>query len=166
MRFVNWLLRKVHRPPSRVRPSGLAMPFELASDQSVSRFILTESKIRKSTRRPKPSAFDPSPYHELSVVHSSELSEPEIWQLGNHIRGAKPGRTSIFCRVDAPVEAFNDVKLRALRDDNPFERHTSVVDWPLGSDGNDTKALWKAICLDLSEDSRISVEFPMGEEVQ
>jgi hypothetical protein len=97
---------------------------------------------------------------ELSVVHSSGLNENDLWKLGEQTKGSGPGRRNIYARADIPVQSLNDVKLRALRDDKPFIRHTSVIDWPLGPDGNDTKALWLQICLELSEDERIKLEFP------
>ena len=67
----------------------------------------------------------------------------------------------IYGRADVPVQSLLDVRLRALRDDKPFKRHTSVLDWPLGSDANETKELWKQICLELSEDLRISLALPV-----
>jgi hypothetical protein len=105
-------------------------------------------------------AFDPSPHMELSVVHSSGLTDGDVWELGKQAVGNTPGRRKIYGRADIPVQSLTEVKLRALRDDKPFIRHTSVIDWPLGSDGNQTKALWLQICLELSEDHRIRLELP------
>ncbi len=98
---------------------------------------------------------------ELSVVHSSGLTEDQVWDIGKQTIGSAPGRRKIYGRADIPVQSLTDVKLRALRDDQPFIRHTSVIDWPLGSDGNDAKALWLQICLELSEDYRIRLELPV-----
>ncbi|HUB53525.1 MAG TPA: hypothetical protein VL986_15330, partial [Terracidiphilus sp.] len=128
----------------------------------VTRIVFSKSAIRRAQLRPKPVAFNPSPYNELSVIHTSKLTDEAIWEVAKQTRGTEPGRTGIYCRVDAPVQSFNDFQLRALRDDKPFKRHTSIVDWPLGSDGNEAKALWKHICLGLSEDPRITVAFPTG----
>lgn len=97
---------------------------------------------------------------ELSVVHSSGLAEGDLWELGKRTLGNVPGSRKIYGRADIPVQSLTDVKLRALRDDKPFIRHTSVIDWPLGSDGNEAKALWLQICLELSEDHRIRLELP------
>lgn len=110
--------------------------------------------------RPKPGVFNPSPHMELSVVHSSRLADREIWSIGKGTLGDGPGRTRIYGRADVPVQSFLDVKLRALRDDKPFKRHTSILDWPIGSDANDTKELWKQICLELSEDPRVGLSLP------
>lgn len=110
--------------------------------------------------RPKPSAFNPSPHIELSVAHTSDLSDAEIWELGKRTLGGAPGRERLHGRADVKVQSLLDVRLRALRDDKPFKRHTSVVDWPIGSDANETKELWKLITLQLSEDSRITLVLP------
>ena len=94
---------------------------------------------------------------ELSVVHSSGLSDPEIWEIGRHALGSEPGRETIYARADAPVRSFMDLILRALRDDKPFRRHTSIIGWPIESDAAETKQKWKLICLQLSEDPRVSL---------
>jgi hypothetical protein len=98
---------------------------------------------------------------ELSVVHSTGLTDEEVWAISEQTVGTGPGRSKIYGRADIPVRSIIEVRLRALRDDNPFERHTSVIDWPLGSDGNDAKAQWLQICLELSDDPRVSLLLPV-----
>jgi hypothetical protein len=135
----------------------------LAADEHVARFIYSTSNIRKSQARPKPGVFSPSLHapFELSVVHSSGLADSEIWDLGRQTLGNQPGRERIQGRADIPVQSLLDVRLRALRDDNPFKRHTSVIDWPQGSDDDNRKQLWKMITLELSEDVRICLALPV-----
>lgn len=94
------------------------------------------------------------------MAHSSGLSAAEIWGLGKQTLSNGPGRERIYARADIPVQSLIDVKLRALRDDKPFKRHTSVIDWPIGSDPNEAKQRWKQICLELSEDPRIGLAIP------
>lgn len=94
------------------------------------------------------------------MAHTSGLRDAEIWEVGRQTLSGEPGRERIYGRADVPVWSLMDVRLRALRDDEPFRRHTSVVDWPIGTDANETKALWKQITLDLSEDLRISLVLP------
>jgi hypothetical protein len=132
----------------------------LEPGELVTRYVYSRNNIRKTQARPKPGAFNPSPHNELSVAHSSGLSASEIWDLGTQTLRTEPGREKIYARADAPVQSFMDVKLRAFRDDDPFKRHTSVVDWPIGSDPNETKELWKLIALELSEDHRINLAVP------
>jgi hypothetical protein len=111
--------------------------------------------------RAKPNAFDPTPYLELSVIHVTGLSDPTIWEIAekNTMRSA-PGRDTIYARADVPVEQFRKQKLRAIRDDNPFNRHTSVVGWPAIADVNERKERWKEICLGLSESLEVELVIP------
>jgi len=157
---VSWLQRKWPKSHGRGNPEQLPIARVLAAGELVTRFICSERQIRKASVRPKPGVFNPSPYIELSVAHSSGLSDSEIWEVGRQTLSGEAGRDHIYGRADVPVFSLADVKLRALRDDNPFVRHTSVVDWPIGSDGNETKALWKQITLELSEDLRVSLALP------
>lgn len=113
-----------------------------------------------STSRPKPAAFDPSPHDELSVVHSTGLTNDEVWKIGSRTLGTEPGRTTIHGRADATVRALMEKKLRALRDDNPFDRHTSVLGWPSSTDPNETKQLRKQICLELSQHPEVTLAIP------
>lgn len=155
----NWLRRNWSKT---VRDSSeeLLAPRELGQREIVSRFIYSKNKIRKTQARPKPSAFDPSPYMELSVVHSSGLSDSETWDIGKHTLGSEPGRNKIYARADAPVQLYMDLALRALRDNKPFNRHTSIIGWPIESDAAETKQRWKLICLELSENPRMHLATP------
>ena len=157
---VNWLRGTAPGSHSKGNPEQLPIPRVLAPGELVTRFIKKERNIRKAQKRPARGAFDPSPHMELSVVHTSGLVEYEVWEIGKQTIGSAPGSRTIYGRADIPVQSLTDVRLRALRDDKPFIRHTSVIDWPLGSDGNDTKARWLQICLELSEDPCIKLELP------
>lgn len=126
----------------------------------MARFICSERHVRKSDGRPRPGAFSPSPYKELSVAHTTGLAEAEVWEIGKKTLTPDPGRDKIYARADIPVQSLLDVRLRTLRDDKPYPRHTLVLDWPLGSDDDETKALQKQVCLDLSEDLRIKLAVP------
>jgi hypothetical protein len=148
--------------PNKENAEDQPVPRVLTPDEVVTRFIYTNSNIQKTKARPKPGVFYPPRTMDLSVVHSSGLSHREIWEIAERTRGNQPCRDTIRGRADIPVQSLADVKLRALRDDKPFKRHTCVIDWPIGSDENDAKALWNQICLTLSEDIRISLVLPVN----
>jgi hypothetical protein len=158
LRLRNWLV------PRNLGNSGLQqdrqVPYELGVKDCVARYIYSRSQIRTSTARPKPAAFDPSPHNELSVVHTTGLSSSEIWRIGCLTLGTQPGRTTIYGKVDIPVMALVEQKLHAVRDDDPFERHTSVLGWPALADPNEMKQIRKAICLELSQNPDIEVDIP------
>jgi len=124
----------------------------------VARFIYSQNKM--SASRPRPAVFDPSPHNELSVVHSTGLTDDEAWKIGSRTLGTEPGRKTIRGRADVPVHVLIEQKLRAMRDDNPFERHTSVLDWPSSNDPNEAKQLRKLICLELSQHPEVTLAIP------
>ena len=144
----NWIQRRRRRQLGGDAPEQLSGPRILASSELVTRFVYSKSNIRKA------------PHMELSGVQSSGLNDSEIWGVGTQTLGTQPGRGTIYGRADIPVQSLLDVMLRALRDDKPFKRHTSVIDWPIGSDGNETKERWKQITLELSEDPRVQLVLP------
>jgi len=110
--------------------------------------------------RPNAGAFIPPPDAELSGVHVTGLSEAAIWEVAKTTVGTEPGRTTIYARADVLVNEFIRQKLRAIRDDKPFIRHTSVKGWPKVVDLNQQKERWKAICLALSESPNVSLILP------
>lgn len=159
-RFVSWASHLRAKAAGKVAGDGEPVPRELASFELVTHFIFSERHFHKSTGRPHLNAFMPPRSRQLSVVHSTGLAEREIWQVGQLTIGSSPGRTEIRARADVPVACFNTHSLSAIRDDKPFERHTSIVGWPDGQDESQTKAHWKEICLQLSLDERICLVRP------
>jgi hypothetical protein len=113
-----------------------------------------------SDLRPKPKVFDPFPHKELSVVHSTGLADEEIWKIGSQTLRTQRGRSTIYGRANVPVHALNDQNLRAIRDNDPFDRHTSVTGWPEGEDAHETKQIWKQICLELSQHPSVNLARP------
>ena len=41
-------------------------------------------------------------------------------------------RSKIYGRAEVPVWAVVENKLHEIRDDDPFDRHTSAIGWPRG----------------------------------
>jgi hypothetical protein len=133
----------------------------LSASELVTRFIYSEKRMNKSRTRPLPEAFQPPQDGELSEVHSTGLPDHEVWEIGRtHALGKQPGRDKIRGRADVPVKALTDRNLSAIRDDNPFERHTSVIGWPKSDDLGQQKQRWIGICLELSQDPTIKLVLP------
>jgi hypothetical protein len=137
------------------------VPYDLGGGEVVARFIYSRRNLSNSTLRPKPTAFDPSPYHELSVAHSTGLTDEQIWEIGSRTLGTQPGRTTIHGRADVTVRALIEQQLRALRDDDRFARHTSVVGWPSSADPDQDKQRRKQICLELSQHPDVILAVPV-----
>src|SRR5579862_1085994 len=135
-----------------------ASPGDLGPREMVSRFIYTKKNIT-SEKKPRPNAFEPPPKdRELSTAHSTNLSNDHIWLLA--LRTLGPNRRKVFARADLLVQDLIDQSLRAIRDDDPFDRHTIVVGWPDSRDTDERKAKTKEICLALCHAPSMSLEFP------
>jgi hypothetical protein len=132
----------------------------LGAGELVTRVLYAKSQFNRARMRPKPSAFDPTPYTELSVVHITGLANVTVWGLAKKTLGNQPGRDKIHARADLPVKELLEQNLRAILDDNPFKRHTSVVGWPDIAEANERKARWKEICLALSESPDVTLVIP------
>jgi len=158
--WVGSLLSRLSRVSFRRRPQS--SEHELASQESVSRFIYSSSAFSRLHGRPKPAAFNPEPYQTLSVVHSTDLTENDIWRISKLTLGTQRGREKVYGRADLRVEKLIAQKLKAMRDDRPFERHTSVIGWPKDTDPNQQKADIKAICLELSHDPEVKLVLPQS----
>jgi hypothetical protein len=160
-RCLKWLRPLPRQERDRVNEiDSISVPYELTADEFVARFIYSDRHFSVSSRRPNQRAFNPSPHTTLSVAHSTGLADLEIWELGRRTMGTVPGRRTIHARADIPVQSLIERRLRSVRDDNPFQRHTNVVDWPRGSDPDQTKQMLKEICLQLSQDQRIVLRLP------
>ena len=51
---------------------------------------------------------------ELSVIHSTGLTEEAIWQTGQLTVGSSPERTKIRARADMPVLCLNTCNLARI----------------------------------------------------
>jgi len=110
--------------------------------------------------RPKTNAFMPPHNMKLSGIHVTGLPDVAIWEVAQNTMRDEPGRHTIYARADVPVEQFHKQELKAIRDDQPFARHTSVVGWPAMADVNECKERWKEICLALSESPAVTLSIP------
>jgi hypothetical protein len=160
-RWVNSLLIRLLKR-SREGEQLQQAAYELAAEEEISRFVYSSSHFSRANNRLKQGAFSPEPHSELSVLHSIGLSSTEIWRYGVLTLGAQPGRSKIYGRADLAVAKVIAQKLRAIRDDIPFGRHTNVVGWPHSRDPDQQKADIKAICLELSQDPDVRVILPQN----
>jgi len=99
----------------------------VADDEALARFVLFRGWIRSSDGKVKPDAFIPYPYPDLSVTRHIELSEAEIWQIGQQVADQRPA--TLHGRAD--IQAFS-VKRQSLRIVPTLEprNHANVIGWP------------------------------------
>ena len=134
------------------------VPYQLASSEKVARFLHTRRHFIKG--RVNPSAFHPPPDLELSVTHTTDLQDDQIWEVALSTLSNAPGRETVYARADVPVETLESLNLIAVRDDDPFERHTCVKGWPKEEDPNQQKQKLKLICLEISQSPHVTLMLP------
>lgn len=97
-------------------------------DEQLARYILQSSHIRQDhTLRADP--FIPHPYPDLSVTRHLNLTEPEIWFVGEEV-ALQTGKT-LKGRGDTKAQIYLEQKLRILADPVPGNsNHANVTNWP------------------------------------
>lgn len=105
-------------------------PHDLGPADVVTRFLHHHSDV-KANGRPHFASLMPDKAGERSVAHINGLDEAAIWLLGSNTL-SPPERTRLTGWADIPVEAVIRVRLRAIRDDLGFARHSKIVGWPTG----------------------------------
>ncbi|HEX7377619.1 MAG TPA: hypothetical protein VF278_10935 [Pirellulales bacterium] len=102
---------------------------QVATDETLARYILHSSHIRGSDRSVKPDAFIPHPYTDLSVTRHLLASESELWGVGERVAEVRSkmlyGRAD-FSAADCVVRRLN-VEAAPLHD-NP--NHANIRGWP------------------------------------
>ena len=109
---------------------GTELP--ITADERLARVILFSTWIRSSDsgKTVKPDAFIPYPYSDLSVTRHKNLSEQELWCIGQAIADARPatlyGRADI-CAAEARRQSLS-IEPRPVSN-NP--NHAVVLGWPV-----------------------------------
>lgn len=121
--------------------SELQIP--VSPDETLARFILQSSHIRKGDNTVRPEAFVPHPYEDLSVTRHRNLSHAEIWAVGENV--AQLTGKNLHGRADNRASSYLDQSLQVLPDPTPSNlNHANVVGWP------QEKAMQKIIALEIA----------------
>jgi hypothetical protein len=101
----------------------------VSEDEWMARFILFRHWIRKADPPVRPDAFIPYPYPNLSVIRHRDLSEKELWQIGQAIADKRPATATLYGRAD--LQAINVIKksLRIVPTPEP-KNHANITGWP------------------------------------
>ncbi len=83
--------------------------------------------------------FDPGPGGALSCVHTTGLSEPEVWEAARIVLEHRPDQQAVRGRADFEAGAAIQEGLQVVRDDVPFPRHTAIAGWPAAGDEEKTR---------------------------
>lgn len=105
------------------------MPTTVKDDEWLARFILFRKWIRSSDQTLRPDAFIPHPWPDLSVTRHLELSENEIWNIGQAI--ADQRGTKLLGRGDVQASVPRGQRLQI--ESAPIEgnlNHANITGWP------------------------------------
>ena len=117
--------------------TGFVLPDEL-----LARYITSSRWYRRADQTVKQDAFIPpeNPL-ELSTTRHLNLSENEIWDIGNEIVSGQQNR-KLHGRADEEVSHVTSQSLNVVADpttDNP--NHANIRGWPPGKDARKLLAL-------------------------
>ena len=102
----------------------------VADWELLARFITSSRWIRPSNKTVKPDAFIPHPYPDLSVTRHKELSEEQLWQIGQGIANARPA--TLHGRADLTAKEVRQQKLEVEGRPVPENlNHASITGWPV-----------------------------------
>jgi hypothetical protein len=98
----------------------------VSGDEWMARFILFSHWIRKSDRSVRPDAFIPH-LSSLSVIRHIDLSEVELWQIGQEIADKRPA--TLYGRADLQAISVIKKSLRIVPTPEP-KNHANITGWP------------------------------------
>jgi|SRR5665213_1875800 len=115
----------------------------ISSDERLARFILFRGWIRHTDQTIKSDAFIPYPHSDLSVTRHINLTEQQIWEVGQTIASVR--KTTLYGRADISAAVVRRQALEVKQD--PVEgnpNHTAITGWPTD------KSAQKSIALELA----------------
>lgn len=102
-------------------------PIQINADEVLARYIFSRSQYSSSNQTVKYTAFIPPPEKRLSVFRISDLTEDEIFTIGDNI-GILRSKSCVG-RADIRATAVVESALSIDADDIPL-RHANIVGWP------------------------------------
>jgi len=102
---------------------------DVGTDETLARYVLQSSHVRRSNQTVKPDAFIPHPHRDLSVTRHLAATEDELWSVGEAV--AMVIGKALYGRGDVVTSAYTGQKLvvkAAPIKDNP--NHANVSGWP------------------------------------
>lgn len=100
----------------------------VTADEQLARFILQRSHLRQDGTV-KQDAFIPHPWPDLSVTRHFQLTEKELWSIGENV--ARQTAKTLYGRADVRASDFHRHRLRIIAarvEGNP--NHANVTGWP------------------------------------
>ncbi len=118
----------------------------IAPTETLSRFVIYNRWIRKSNNTVKYVAFTPNDNGDTSVFRISDITDNEIWAIGDREVAPKRSRP-ILGRADIVAASVTAKDLKVIPNEPP-ERHANIFGWP------NEKSEQKQIALELAEEAQ------------
>ena len=123
---------------------------QIKPEECLTRYIFHKGHFSITQKRPKYVVFMPSPHGETSVFCISNLSDNEIWNIGDREVAQKRG-LPLLGRADILAFHVFNKNLKLIPDNCP-PRHANIVNWPT------EKSEKKLIAIELAESSQLHLK--------
>jgi len=105
---------------------------EVTPKETLTRYVISKSHYRKDSQTVKPDAFIPHPHSELSVTRLIQLSDEDIWSIGNDVATARVPAKTLHGRSDVQALNFLEQELQVRASPLPNNcNHADVTNWPM-----------------------------------
>lgn len=120
---------------------------QVRPEENLTRYILHANHFSILYKRVKYAAFMPAPNGETSVFRISNLTDNEIWEIGDREVTQKRNKP-LLGRADILAFHVLNNKLEIIPDNNP-PRHANIIGWPR------EKSEQKLVAMELAESSQL-----------
>ena len=114
----------------------------------LARFIYSSSHFSRENKRVKHNAFMPASDGKTSVYRTKELSQPEMWVIGQDVAQAR--KQTLYARGDIVAADVSKLGLRILPSEPP-PYHANIEGWP------DDKSAQKLKAIDLADAAKLVI---------
>lgn len=98
----------------------------VANEDRVARFVVVAGYIRRSDNTVRQEVFLPYKHVKLSVVQHRDLSEAELWEVGDYV--AKQLGKPLLGRADVSARDARAQRLNVLPEEPP-RNHADIIGW-------------------------------------
>lgn len=98
----------------------------VADDEALARFVLFSNWFRRD-KTIKPDAFIPYPWPNLSVTRRLDLTDTELWAIGQEIADRRPAM--LYGRADVQAITVREQSLSISPTKEP-RNHANINGWP------------------------------------
>lgn len=123
---------------------------QVSPEENLTRYILHKNHFSTLYKRVKYTAFLPTSNGETSVFRTSNLSDNEIWKIGD-IEVAQKRGLPLLGYADILAFQVLSENLKVIPDNIPL-RHANIVGWP------EEKSEQKLIAMELAENAQLRIK--------